>query len=206
LLLLIETSVPTLIRQARKLNMTVNSLEWGYDCREAFDTFASAISERTIMNWVIQVDNLLYKGFERIDGVDVRGAIHEGVQRFIDLRRDEEEVSHARAVINMDADTLIADDESDTSHDSKGKLDLSAHGFPHTEIPGAMHSQGKGKGAAAAIDAKFATGPDDYDQDFDFKEFVDLDGNAGSQVSPVRSIKTEDEFGDDMDDEMLLDV
>jgi hypothetical protein len=205
-LLQIETSVPTLVRQARKLDITVNSLEWGYDCTDAFDTFASAISERTIMNWVIQVDNLLYKVFERVDGVDVRGAIHEGVQRFIDLRRDEEEVSHARAVINMDTDTQIADDESITSHDSKGKLDLSAYDLAHTGIPGAVHSQGKGKGAAAAIDAKFATGPDDYDQDFDSKEFVDLNGNAGSLASPVRSIKTEDEFGDDIDDEMLLDV
>jgi hypothetical protein len=206
LLLLIETSVPTLVRQARKLDMTVNSLEWGYDCTDAFDTFASAISERTIMNWVIQVDNLLYEAFERMDGVDVRSAIHEGVQRFIDLRRDEEEVSHARAVINMDTDTLIADDESITSHDSKGKLGLSAYGLAHTGIPGAVHSQEKGRGAAAAIDAKFATGPNDYDQDFDFKEFVDLDGDAGSQASPVRSIKTEDEFGDNIDDEMLLDV
>ena len=69
-----------------------------------------------------------------------------------------------------------------------------------------MHSQEKGKGAAAALDATHATGPGDYGQDFDLKEFVDLNGNAGSQASPVRSIKTEDEFGDDIDDEMLLDV
>lgn len=206
LTLLVETNVPTLVRQARKLDMTVNSLEWGYDCTDAFDTFASAISERTVMSWVIQVDNLLYKVFERIDGVDVRSAIHEGVQHFIDLRRDEEEVSHARAVINLDADTLIADDESITSRDSKGKLGLSAYGFAHTGIPEAVHSQGKGKGAATALDATHATGPGDYDQDFDFKEFVDLNGNAGSLASPVRSIKTEDEFGDDIDDEMLLDV
>lgn len=186
--------------------MTVNSLEWGYDCTGAFDTFASAISERTIVNWVMQVDNLLYKVFEKVDGVDVRSAIHEGVQRFIDLRRDEEEASQARAVINMDTDTLIADNESITSHDSKGKLSLSAYDLAHTGLSGAAQSQGKGKGAAPAIDAKRATGPDDYDQDSDVKEFFDLNGNAGSQASPVRSIKMEDEFGDDIDDEMLLDV
>ena len=206
LLLLIETSVPDLVRQARKLDMTVNSLEWGYDCTDAFDTFASAISERTIESWVIQVDNLLYKVFERIDGVDVRGALNEGVQRFFDLRRDEEEVAHARAVNNMGTDTLIADDESITSHDSKGKLDLSAYDLTHTGSPGTVHSQEKGEGVAAAVDAKRVTSPDDYDQDYDFKEFVDLDGNAGSLASPVRNIKTEDEFGDDIDDEMLLDV
>lgn len=206
LTLLVETSVPTLVFQARKLDMTVNSLEWGYDCTGAFDTFASAISERTIVNWVMQVDNLLYKVFEKVDGVDVRSAIHEGVQRFIDLRRDEEEASQARAVINMDTDTLIADNESITSHDSKGKLSLSAYDLAHTGLSGAAQSQGKGKGAAPAIDAKRATGPDDYDQDSDVKEFFDLNGNAGSQASPVRSIKMEDEFGDDIDDEMLLDV
>jgi hypothetical protein len=63
-----------------------------------------------------------------------------------------------------------------------------------------------GKGAIADFDAKRATGPDNYDQDSDFRKFVDLNGNAGSQGSPVRSIKAEDEFGDDIDDEMLLDV
>jgi hypothetical protein len=206
LFLLIETSVPTLVRQARKLDMTVNSLEWGYDCAEAFDAFASAISERIVMTWVTQVYNLLYEVFERMDGVDVRSAIHEGLQRCINLRRNEEEAFHARAVISMDTDTLTAHDGSTTSHNSKGKLSLSAYSPAPFGLTGVAQLQKMGKGAIADFDAKRATGPNNYDQDSDFRKFVDLNGNAGSQGSPVRSIKAEDDFGDDIDDEMLLDV
>ncbi|KAF1359403.1 hypothetical protein EJ07DRAFT_77118, partial [Lizonia empirigonia] len=82
--LIISTSISFIAHHARKLDSTADSLQWGYDSTDAFDVFSAPVSERRIMDWVIGVDGVLHAIFARVDSVEVRGALHEGVQRFLD--------------------------------------------------------------------------------------------------------------------------
>ncbi|KAF3001456.1 hypothetical protein E8E13_008262 [Curvularia kusanoi] len=205
--LLVKTSVSSLVRQAQKLDMTVNGLEWGYDCTDAFDTFASAISERTIMDWVAKIDNMLHDTYERIDGIEVRGALREGVQRFVDRRRARDEASHAYAVTTMATKLPNTNSRSTASQDSDCKSHVPASDIANDKPTCPTQSEEwSGRLAAAPVDVKGVTSPTDYDQDFGFAQFVDLNGNVDGPVSPVRSVKMEEEFADDIGDDMLLDL
>src|SRR5690242_19515077 len=63
--LTVDTSVSAISNLTRRLDMTANSLEWGYDSTDAFDVFGSRTSEREVMEWVIKIDGLLASDFER---------------------------------------------------------------------------------------------------------------------------------------------
>lgn len=91
--LTVNTSVSTIVQQVRKLDMIANSLKWGYDNMDTFDVFNTPVFERKIMVWVIKIDNLLHSVYERADGVEVRGAVHEGIQHFLDMRMEEKDHS-----------------------------------------------------------------------------------------------------------------
>ncbi|KAF2627915.1 hypothetical protein BU25DRAFT_421420 [Macroventuria anomochaeta] len=109
LALMTDTTVTSIMQQGRKLNRTANSLGWGYDSMDAFDVFdvfVTPISKRKIMDWVAKIDSMLHAVFERVDGVEVRGALHETVQRLFNARKQEEEKDNVRTVVTTDQHTL----------------------------------------------------------------------------------------------------
>lgn len=112
LVLNMKTSVSLITQQARKLDLSANTLEWGYDSTPAFDTFRSPIGQGRITQWVIKVDDLLAEVFERRD-VETRGALHEGIQRFLDVRRSGEERASGRAIVRISDVRGIIDRDDD---------------------------------------------------------------------------------------------
>lgn len=173
--------------------MTTNSLEWGYDSTGAFDIFSTPVSERKIMDWVIKVDSLLHILFERVDGVEVRGALHEGIKRFLDARKAEaeEEIERATIVLNGQVSKSMHNDgESGDVKNGEYIQDASSK----DAVP-------KWRGETTVADAESEA--DEFKEDFDISQFVDLHGGVRSD-SPVRVIKKEDEYGDDLEDEEML--
>ncbi|KAJ8119034.1 hypothetical protein OPT61_g100 [Boeremia exigua] len=194
--LTINTNILFVVQQARKLDMTANSLEWGYDSTDAFDVFGIPILERKIMEWVIQVDCLLHAVFERVDGVEVRGALHEGIQRFLDTRKKEDDNSKCLVKIeNAQLDSL-----------NEHSIDLQDIGH-NVVIPAGEDTDYRRQEKTADTDTVIH--PDKYSQDSKPLRVTDLNEEgrqARSQTSPVRAIKAEDEFGNEIDDEMLMDL
>ena len=210
----LTSSVLSITQQARKLDIKANSLEWGYDSTEAFDVFSTRISERKIMEWVSKVDGMLHAVLERVDGVEVRGALHEGIQRFLDTRREEEEEeqnSIVRAANMADRQTAVFADHDHVSpgvdgsvgRPSRGSSYLRSGGVPQAE-DGSGHVVTHAEGKTAVVGA--AVELDGYEEDVDFSQFVDLDGGAGRQGLSVRIDKIEDDLDDGVDDEMLMDL
>lgn len=210
LTLVVKTSTVYLAQQARKLDMTANSLEWDYDSTDAFDAFASALSERRIMDWVVKVDGMLHVMFERVDGVEVRGALHEGVQRFIDIRKDEDKAINARAIVGITS-MDVATHKDKTLVDAECESKPPIYSLDHVGARGAQFRKGvvdrTDTPTKSELPPASAThGSRDQHEKSDREQFVDLDGGAGRQDSPVRNIKAEDEFGSDVDEEMLMDL
>ncbi|KAF1839995.1 uncharacterized protein K460DRAFT_349578 [Cucurbitaria berberidis CBS 394.84] len=83
-------SLVAVVQSARKLDMSRNSLEWGYSLDQAFDAFAERNTERKIMDWVIKIDEMLHEQHERMDRVDTRCELHEGIQRGLDARKEQD--------------------------------------------------------------------------------------------------------------------
>lgn len=86
LLLSIEIGIASIVYSSRKLDMTRNSLEWGYAADDDYKTFAEPVTERKIMNWVVKLDDVLDELFERLPGADTRTFMYEAIQRGLDAR------------------------------------------------------------------------------------------------------------------------
>ena len=201
----LDTNVSSIVLQARKLDMSANALEWGYDTADAYDVFATTIPERKIMDWVLKVDDMLYATFERVDGVEVRGSLHEGIQRFLDARRGDED-DRAVAIISAE---VLSPDESGTARDILSVHTLPTRGLPQSESHRAVQSEKACVNADPAFREECVTAgataeSDEFEEDFDVSQFVDLDSQAEKQGSPVRHVKPEDDFGDGIEDEMLM--
>ncbi|KAH6638339.1 hypothetical protein C7974DRAFT_451680, partial [Boeremia exigua] len=193
--LTINTSVSSIEQYARKLDMTANSLEWGYDSTDAFDVFGTPVSERTIMQWVVRVDGLLHASFERVEGVEARGALHEGVQRFLDTRREQRERGDRCAIVAAGGQEPVAMERDGMRRDTDGV----------PEPGGEMGRDMIADWVAGTATADSAIESDDCPGGMDLSPLVELDGDA-RQGSPVLVIKAEDDFGDGIDDEMLMDL
>ncbi|KAJ4990232.1 DNA mismatch repair protein mutL [Stagonosporopsis vannaccii] len=203
--LTVITSLSAISRHARRLDMTANSLKWGYDSTEAFDVFDSTISKRKIMEWVSKVDDLLGTVFERVDGVDVRGALHEGIQRFLDTRKEEEEEDRKHAILTTNTDISDSMNLEDGSQVINGRL---PRGPPRNVLCGLGQVDDERTYAAAvwvATATETATESNEYEDNFDLSQVVEVKDEV-RQVSPVRNVKTEDDFGDCIDDVMLMDL
>ncbi|KAL1609127.1 hypothetical protein SLS59_001490 [Nothophoma quercina] len=203
----LDTNVSSVVLQARKLDMSANTLEWGYDTADAYDVFATTISERKIMDWVVKVDDMLHATFKRVDGVEVRGSLHEGIQRFLDARRGDED-DRAVAIISAEVPAL---DESGTARDILSVHTLPTRGLPQSESHRAVQSEKACVNADPAFREECVTAgataeSDEFEEDFDVSQFVDLDSQVEKQGSPVRHVKPEDDFGDGIEDEMLMDL
>ncbi|KAF2855483.1 hypothetical protein T440DRAFT_550887 [Plenodomus tracheiphilus IPT5] len=102
---------------SRKLDMRINSLEWGYPANNAFDVFAEPASASRVTGWTVRIEGMLHELFGRLSGVDTVCLLHEGVQRGFDARRVlEQEIPdwmHVDLSQNMvgDGGGRIADDK-----------------------------------------------------------------------------------------------
>lgn len=211
LTLQITTSASSITQQARKLDMNANTLEWGYDSTDAFDTFGTPINERKITQWVIKVDDSLAEVFERRD-VEIRGALHEGIQRFLDMRKGDDELASERAIVQVDEIPGPNGRHASQSPDaSDGGNGVPTRGLRRDEAdPSARTWETSGaavdgsKGDVTGDDAVIAV--DEFKEDFDFEQFVDLDGDIAGRIDPTQVIKIENDFSDGGDDEMLMDL
>ncbi|KAF3043309.1 hypothetical protein E8E11_007785 [Didymella keratinophila] len=208
----ITGSVSSITKQARKLDMSANTLDRGYDSTGAFYTFMTPINERKIMQWVIKIDDLLAEVFERRD-VEIRGALHEGIQRFLDLREQEAEAASERAVVHVDEIPGPNGRNSGEGQNAPayGSKPLPTRGLTSDEAGLSVRTRETSsavvagpKGGTAGDNA--VVDIDDFDEDFDFEHFVDLGGDEAKQDSLEHVVKTEEDFGDGVDDEMLMDL
>lgn len=207
----IRTSVSSIAQQARKLDSSANTLEWGYSSTEAFDTFRTPTNERKIMQWVIKIDNLLAEVFERRD-VEIRGALHEGIQRFLDMRKSDDELASERAIVHIDEIPGPTGKHGSQACDVPGPgSGLPSHSLTSDEADTSVRTRATSSDAVAGLKGDVAGGnavvdTNDFDGDSDFEQFVDLGGDAAEQDSLEQVVKTEGDFGDGVDDEMLMDL
>ncbi|KAF3046561.1 hypothetical protein E8E12_010868 [Didymella heteroderae] len=200
----ITTSVSSIAQHARNLDMSANTLEWGYDSTESFDTFRTRISERIIVQWVTKVDDLLAEVFER-RAVEIRGALHEGIQRFLDLRKGEDELANERTVVLIDDTPVPAEKVGTRSPDAVGSgCGLPTRGLRRDRADTSVCTR-TSSGAAVAGPTREAAGDavvdiDEFDEGFDIEQFVDLVGGVAGQDATEQVVKNED------DDEMLMDL
>jgi len=170
--------------------MQRNSPEWGYASESAYDVFGEPVFEKKIMEWVITLDALLCQRYERIDGPDARCEMHEGFQRALDVRREEDDVAQREESISQDVRRAAGETfEYDVSMD---------------------FSDASGVVVPQAVIEEEKKANDDGEFDFDMEEFVDLTGGDERQImgtageADVSGIKGE--FDDDIEDEMLMDL
>jgi hypothetical protein len=208
----LTTSVSSITQQARKLDMGANTLEWGYDSTDAFDIFNTRINERKVMQWVIKLDGLLAGVFERRD-VEARRALYEGIQRALDLRKDGEAAADARTRVGTHTPVPVGEGSTESSLDARRGSGLPSRGLLRDEAAAAVRAEETGGGATAGSEERGAVvkpviDVDDFDEEFDFEQFVDVGGDVTRQGSFVEMIETEDDFGngDGVDDEMLMDL
>jgi len=190
LILHLPASIDTIVQSSRKLDMQRNSPEWGYASESAYDVFGEPVFEKKIMEWVITLDALLCQRYERIDGPDARCEMHEGFQRALDVRREEDDVAQREESISQDVRRAAGETfEYDVSMD---------------------FSDASGVVVPQAVIEEEKKANDDGEFDFDMEEFVDLTGGDERQImgtageADVSGIKGE--FDDDIEDEMLMDL
>ncbi|KAI4604520.1 hypothetical protein J4E80_011074 [Alternaria sp. BMP 0032] len=190
LVLHLPASIDTIVQRSRKLDMQRNSPEWGYASESAYDVFGEPVCEKKIMEWVITLDALLCKRYDRIDGPDARCEMHEGIQRALDARKEADEVTQREDVLSQDVQRAAGERfEHDVLMDFGGASGEVVQ-QPVVEEEKKVH--------------------DDCEFDFDMEEFVDLTGGDERQSTgtageaDVSGIKGE--FDDDIEDEMLMDL
>jgi hypothetical protein len=178
--------------------MARNAPAWGYAAENAYDdgVFAEPVSERGIMNWVVRMDAMLHALYERVDGVETRGGLHEGVQRGLDARQEMGGGSVQR-VVELPASAV--DDGMVEQRRNQAMGTLNGHDVSANDTSTAH---------AHAITQKPV--PETLDDDelaFDMSPFVDLDAGAVQEMG--RSDDDESaakEYDDDIEDDMLLDL
>jgi DNA mismatch repair ATPase MutL len=200
----LTTSVSSIAQQARTLAMGADTLEWGYDSTETFDTFKTPVAERKIMQWVIKIDDLLAEIFERRD-VEIRGALHEGIQRFLDIRKQDEEVASERAVVHLDKNPGSSGRDGSEGQNALGPdSNLPTRGLRRDEADTSVRMEKMGSAAIAGPKGDVTDGiavidVDDLEESFDFEQFVDLSDDTAEQDSLKQVVKTEH-------DDMLMDL
>ena len=186
----LPVSIDTIVQSSRKLDMQRNSPEWGYASENAYDVFGEPVFEKKIMEWVITLDALLCKRYERIDGPDARCEMHEGIQRALDARKEGDDVTQREEGLSQDV--------------RRAAGERIEHGvsMDFDEASGVVVQQPPIEEEKKVLD--------DGEFDFDMEEFVDLTGGDERQSmgtareADVSGIKGE--FDDDIEDEMLMDL
>ncbi|KAF2035811.1 hypothetical protein EK21DRAFT_84216 [Setomelanomma holmii] len=183
LIAVIRASLISVVQASLQLDMGCNSFEWSYSAEDPYDDLAGPVTDGTIMGCVIELDTVLHELRERMPGVDTRSLLHEGIQRGLDVRNQEQAVQ-----------TIEVVDVKATKHNKAmaQKAELPAPGpspnASQPDLPSRM---------------------EDEIPDFDMSQFVDFDVNAMDSDGPPSkeaTKKAQDDFGDDIDDDMLMDL
>ncbi|KAJ4372237.1 hypothetical protein N0V83_004011 [Neocucurbitaria cava] len=181
------TSLATIVQSSRKLDMGYNSLEWGYPADIACDVFAEPITERKIMHWVIRLDETLHEQFGRMADVDTCCELHEGIQRELDARKEQDGTMDTmegviRALTPVPFDNAIR----------KVADDLSSYPVHQLATQAPRRA-------------------DDEMSDFDMSQFIDLDAELPGTTSGIvddgnASVTVSGDSGEEFDDDMLMDL
>jgi DNA mismatch repair ATPase MutL len=92
IILPLSFSVAQLNTFSRKLDMSVNSLEWACPPEEAYDIFATPVMDAKVMEWAEKIDGMLDAWFEREkDAKSVMRFVAEMMQGKLQQRSKEDE-------------------------------------------------------------------------------------------------------------------
>ncbi|OAL55769.1 hypothetical protein IQ07DRAFT_529607 [Pyrenochaeta sp. DS3sAY3a] len=184
------TSIVAILRASRGLDMQRNGLRWGTSVQEATSVFTEAAHESRIRTWVLRLDQMLDQRWQRVDGVDTRGALHESMQVGLDGKKA----------------TGVVDDVHVNV--------LELPGVRVSAVPDAIHNNLEEDGVQDANKAQklidIGKQGEEYGMvDFDMAQFVDFD--AEEEMEAVGALKDQkrnesDECYDDIDDDMLMDL
>ncbi|KAH5318311.1 hypothetical protein HBI30_041930 [Parastagonospora nodorum] len=200
IVLTMHSSVTCIIQHSRKLDMRCNSLDYTFSAEDAFDAFAEPVSERKIVAWVMELDATLDRHFERLPGADVRSVLHEAIQRGLDARKVEGNMDVDRAPAQM----MDVVQEADTN--DRGTVDPGHH---VVALPDAAADEPSTVGSVAnessATHSTSLKAENEGMSDFDMSQFVDFDIDAvENDAGPSKNAGKE--FGEDVEDDMLLDL
>jgi hypothetical protein len=197
----LRLSVAAIIQTSRKLDMRLNSLEYNCVVEGAFDIFAEAVSERKIVEWVMILDDMLHEQFERLPGADVRRLLHEAIQRGLDTRREDDVMDTVKAVEQSGPrlkKTISDDHYQAAEHGCRTvKSDVDIASYECNTLP---------KDCPASLKAQVDM------SGFESSRYVSSDnekmGDGSEEENSVMQTveKTEEEYGADIEDDMLLDL
>jgi hypothetical protein len=191
-------SIASIIQSSCKLDMTRNSLEYNYVVEDAFDTFAEPVSERKIMEWVMKLDAMLHEQFEQLPDADVRSMLHEAVQRGLDARKDEP--SRTLDIPRPSPQAVMVEN----SPKEVTKIPLEGHAelqVSSSKTEDAGHQESR----PVSLKAEDTS-------DFDLSQFAEFDMRTVDENVTTASLvkqtveKTKEEYGEDIEDDMLLDL
>ena len=132
------------------------------------------------MNLVIKLDDILHERCERMPSVDTRSLLHEGIQKGLDARKEDQ------ATENVE---IVKVPGPDMGEDKGKDVDDNVPEVPqHTQL--------------------VSTKAEDEMSDFHISQFVDFDvGKLDDKASATSAFtKAENEFDEDIEDDMLMDL
>ncbi|KAF2831313.1 hypothetical protein CC86DRAFT_443052 [Ophiobolus disseminans] len=215
----VHLSIASIVYSSRKLDMRRSSLEWSYAADDAYNVFAEAVTTRKVMDWAIKLDNILHKRCQRLPGADTRSPLHETVQQGLDARKADEVMGTVEGVevpgpaVDDVVHKMGTDVRKITQHQVSPQ--------PKDEISVFDMSQFIDTDMATLNDEDVQLAPrltGDYNHVRDVRAMGkheslehlrmksrDTTGTDGaSQLVPMIK-NAEDDFGDDFEDDMLLD-
>lgn len=175
-------SIAGTIQSSRKFNMRANSLDWPYPAENGYDAFAEPVSARQIMNWVIALAASMDEHFECFPGADVRSLLHEAIQRGLDARKDNQTMGTEEIVKLPSTVAEVSVVEGQEPMSVPPSLER-----PKSKI-------------------------EDPSSEFDMSQFVDFDAGQDEDAKSISMAihdkikQSSDDFGNDIEDDMLLDL
>lgn len=173
----LPTDTSSISITCKKLDMRMNSQEWGYSCEIKSTMATEPILISTLMDWVITLNNLLSERYERLEDVDTLCELHESIQRALDANKEEGTCPSITGIgidnIGSELNAVIAEDRA------------------HVD-PGIVREQ------TPAIDLIQGTHADKED-DIGRTVFTE-------QVFDKAATQTKEDFDEDIDDDMLMEL
>lgn len=92
LVLLLPTNVIAIRNELHHLNMRFNRTNWGSSPPKIYGGFIESMSEKTIVTWVTELDDMLHEQHGRLPMSNTRSSLHEGIQRALNMRKESQDV------------------------------------------------------------------------------------------------------------------
>lgn len=182
-----NTSIVAIIQSARHLDMCNNSLGWSYPATcDTCNAFLEPVTATKVTKWVMKLDAKLGERFEVLPGADVRSLIHEAIQRVLDEKQNDAAIGTTK-LVEASSDSVVGDIK-DAAGVREALRSITNHRRPES------------------LQLEVET------SEFDISQFVELDAVSSDQAGPGLTGVEEtvkqgvEEFGDAIDDEMLLDL